>query len=288
MMSKLARLIGLALLVPLAGLPVWRWRDARSADAAWARLSAGAPSLEGRFDPTTIAMLPEPAQQFFRFAIAPGTPLRSVAEIEMSGTLSLGTKEAPGYQPMRARQILAARAGLVWKLEAGRGLMRVAGSDGLEGEQSWTRFWLLGLVPIVREGGSLDHLRAAFGRAAAEAAFWTPAALLPQAGATWEAVDADTARATLRRRDLTQTVDIRVDAEGRPLYVSIPRWTNANPDREYRLQPFGGTLSDFREVGGYRVPFRVEGGNFFGTDDYFPFYRAEVEAIRFLPSGPER
>jgi hypothetical protein len=70
--------------------------------------------------------------------------------------------------------------------------------------------------------------------------------------------------------------------------VSIPRWTNANPDREFRLQPFGGTLSDFREVGGYRVPFRVDGGNFFGTEDYFPFYRAEVEAIRFLAPGSER
>jgi hypothetical protein len=26
----------------------------------------------------------------------------------------------------------------------------------------------------------------------------------------------------------------------------------------------------------------VEAGNFFGTQDYFPFYKAHVRAIRFL------
>jgi hypothetical protein len=201
----------------------------------------------------------------------------------MGGRISLGTKENPAYQPMRARQILAAPEGFVWRLSAGRGLMRVLGSDAMAEDRSWVRFWLLGLVPVVRQGGNPDHLRSAFGRAVAEAAFWTPAALLPRAGVTWEAVDADTARATVTHRGMTQTVDVRVDAEGRPLWVSLPRWTSANPDKVYRLQPFGGALADFRDVEGHRLPFRVEGGNFFGTDDYFPFYQAEVEAIRLLP-----
>jgi hypothetical protein len=38
-----------------------------------------------------------------------------------------------------------------------------------------------------------------------------------------------------------------------------------------REQPFGGYLSDFREVNGYRLPMRVEGGNLIGTGDYLPF-----------------
>lgn len=50
------------------------------------------------------------------------------------------------------------------------------------------------------------------------------------------------------------------------------RWSNANSDKKYRLQPFGGTLSDFREVKGYHLPFNVEAGNMIGTDDYFIFY----------------
>jgi hypothetical protein len=35
-------------------------------------------------------------------------------------------------------------------------------------------------------------------------------------------------------------------------------------------------------VGGYTVPSRLEAGNQFGTNAYFPFFRARLTAIRFL------
>lgn len=60
------------------------------------------------------------------------------------------------------------------------------------------------------------------------------------------------------------------------------RWSRENPDRAWRLQPFGGTVGDIRQVGGYRVAGSVEGGNWFGTDAYFPFYKARLESLRFL------
>jgi len=50
------------------------------------------------------------------------------------------------------------------------------------------------------------------------------------------------------------------------------------------MQPFGGYLSEFREFDGYLLPTAVEGGNFIGTDDYFPFYQVTVTGIRF-PAG---
>ncbi|MCW8901522.1 MAG: hypothetical protein OQK95_12690, partial [Gammaproteobacteria bacterium] len=72
-----------------------------------------------------------------------------------------------------------------------------------------------------------------------------------------------------------------VNREGQLLKVTFMRWSNANPDKKYQLQPFGGILSDFRIVQGYRLPFRVEAGNMFGTESYFAFFKAEVVAIRF-------
>lgn len=59
------------------------------------------------------------------------------------------------------------------------------------------------------------------------------------------------------------------------------RWSDANPEKKHRLQPFGGKLSDFREVKGFRLPSNVEAGNMFGTDDYFVFFKAELITIRF-------
>ena len=264
----------------LAALQAWRIADDRAAAAAWRHL-ATPPVHDGvRFDPAMVAGLPEPARRFFQFAIRPGTLLATVAEITMDGELSLGSKQEPGYQPMHARQILAAPRGLVWRVEMGRGLVHLSGSDVMDGDRSWTRFWLVDTLPIARAGGDRDHLRSSFGRIVAEAMFWSPAALLPQANVRWEAMDANTARATVTDAGMQQDVVIHVDAAGRPLWVSMRRWSNANADGVFRLQPFGGDLSDFREVQGYQLPFRVDGGNFFGTPDYFPFYRAQVREIR--------
>lgn len=81
---------------------------------------------------------------------------------------------------------------------------------------------------------------------------------------------------------MRQQIDVRVDAQGQPVWVSMLRWINANPEGVYREQPFGGEVSDFRRVQGFRFPFRVDGGNFFGAPEYFPFYRARVVALRVL------
>jgi hypothetical protein len=54
-----------------------------------------------------------------------------------------------------------------------------------------------------------------------------------------------------------------------------------------RVQPFDGFLSEFRAFQGFMLPTRVEAGNFFGTRDYFPFYKARVRAIRFLQGEPK-
>jgi hypothetical protein len=90
----------------------------------------------------------------------------------------------------------------------------------------------------------------------------------------------------MRRGDLEQSVDLTVDPDGRPLHVSFLRWTSANPEKVYRLQPFGGYVSEFRAFDGFTLPTHLEAGNMFGTDDYFPFFIADVTGISFPP--PDR
>lgn len=272
-----------ALAVGVAGLWAWAASDARADARAMDGLRALQPADPPRFDPAMVADLPDPARRYLTYTIAPGTPLTPVAEIEMRGSLGLGDKAAPNYAPMRAVQVLAPPHGFVWRVRTGRLPVVVTGSDGLDGGQSWSRFRLFGLVPVARAGGGRDHARAAFGRVVAEAVFWTPAALLPSESVTWEPVNAETARAVMTRGKLGQAVEVTVNPDGQPTRVRIQRWTDANPDRTYRLQPFGGELSGFRDFDGFRLPTRVDGGNFFGTPQYFPFFRAEVEAIRFPP-----
>jgi hypothetical protein len=262
-----------------SALALWRWRDRRAERSAGRRLRRIAARPAQRFDGACVADLPEPARRYFSYMIRPGAALRPAVHLRLRGEIGLGSKARPGYRPFRADQILAPPHGFVWRMSAGA----VAGSDGLLPESSWTRFRLFGLLPVVRISGDPDHRRSAFGRMVAEAAFWAPASLLPGDAVRWEAAGPDIARATVSFAGLEQSVDIAVDADGKPRSVVIQRWSAENSERTYRLQPFGGVLSSFREHEGYRLPHRVEGGNHFGTPDYCAFYRAEVVAVRLLP-----
>lgn len=265
-------LAGMSLVVLLS----LRLYDRHADQTEWARLTGLQPISPLMYDPKIVANLPEPAQRFFNFAIVPGTPLLPVAEINLGGQFSLGTRDDPNYQIMTADQILASPHGFVWRLNL-RGRLPVSGSDS----GGWTRFRILGLIPVARMGGDSDHAQSAYGRYVAESVFWTPAAVLPRPGVIWGGVDSNSARVTVSHGALSQTVNIRVNANGQPVEVSFSRWSNANSDKEYKFQPFGGTLSDFRKVQGYHIPFKVEAGNMFGTDDYFVFYRAEIKEVHF-------
>lgn len=277
---KLAIAILITFAAGVSALVLWLVLDRRADRAEWLRLAALQPANPDIFAASMVADLPEPARRYFGYAIRPGTPLWPVVEIDMRGQFSLGSKDAPNYQPMEARQILATPEGFVWAMRT-RGGMPVSGSDS----GHWTRFRIFGVIPVARAGGDPDHTRSAFGRYVGEAAIWSPAALLPGPGVAWETAGENTARVTVTRGNLSQAVDITLDPEGRPVEVAFQRWSNANPDKVHRLQPFGAVMSEFREVGGYRLPFRVEAGNLFGTEDYFPFFIAEVTDIRF-PGGP--
>jgi hypothetical protein len=263
------------LLAVLLGL---RWADSHNDELTWRELINQAGVSANRYDPDMVRSLPDPAQRYFNFSIAPGTPLVPAVELVMHGELGLGSIDDPRYSPMSAHQILAPPHGLVWRIRAGA----ISGSDGATSSMSWTRFWLFGLIPVVRVSDDQDHHRSAFGRVVAEGAFWTPAMLLPGNEVRWEAVDTETARAIVTYAGFEQSVDLTVAPNGQPEHIVIPRWSNENPAREYRFQPFGGYLRNFRKFGGYTLPTSVEGGNHFGTDQYFPFYKAQVTEIRLL------
>jgi CubicO group peptidase (beta-lactamase class C family) len=44
-----------------------------------------------------------------------------------------------------------------------------------------------------------------------------------------------------------------VAPDGQPIRVCFDRWSNANPEKQHRLQPFGGYLSKFQSFDGFRL-----------------------------------
>jgi hypothetical protein len=39
-------------------------------------------------------------------------------------------------------------------------------------------------------------------------------------------------------------------------------------------------VSQYQDFGGIRIPTHVEGGNFYGTAEYLPFFFADVTGVR--------
>ncbi|WP_301003909.1 DUF6544 family protein [Arsukibacterium sp.] len=276
-MPFVASITAVVLILLIAGLLGLRLLDYQADKQMVQRLIARQPQQPGQFDPAMLNGLPEAARRFFLFCITPGTPLYTVADLSMSGRFGMGNHHKPDYLAMQARQILAPPDGFIWQMQARRSLLRVSGSDSA----SWTRFWLHELLPVARNGASLDQRRSAFGRYVAEALFWTPAAVLPGPGITWSHLTDNSARLTVNQQGMSQSVDLTVADNGQPLLVSFMRWSNANPQKRYTLQPFGGYLSDFRDFAGFKLPCHVEAGNHFGTADYFAFFVADIQQIRW-------
>jgi len=160
-------------------------------------------------------------------------------------------------------------------------LIRFRGSDGYwTGRTSWTRFWLWGLLPVVRIANTEDHARAAAARMVMESV-WAPAALLSQFGAVWTQTGADQAEVRFPAAQGVEPIQLTVDAADRVLEMTTLRWSDANPEQTYRLQPFGGRTLAHATHQGFTIPTAMEIGNHYGTSEYAPFFRARLTRVEY-------
>lgn len=264
-----------------AGLYLQHRRGMRAAVEAWAAVARGTGQTAPRFSPEMVADQPETARRYFAHAIAPGTPLYTAVEVEMRGTFLLGDRARYSEYAMAARQILRPPHEFVWLPRFVSGPAVITGSDVLVDGKGWTRFWLNGLVPVANVASSADLVRSATFRAAVEG-LWVPASFLPQNGVTWQQIGPDNARVTINRTTPPITLDLTLAADGAVKEVAGLRWSDANPDKRFKLQPFGGTVSAEATFGGVTIPSRLSVGNHYGTPDYLPFFQAEITRARYL------
>lgn len=236
------------------------------------------PSRGGVFDPYMVDGLPEPARRWLLRSIAPGTPLCYTARLSMRGSIRL--KPDAGAIPMKAEQILAPPRGFIWKAHVGKGLMRISGFDRWARGTGMVRWWLYGLVPVVKgEGNDVD--RSAAGRLAGEAML-VPASLLPGNGVRWEAIDDHSARffMTVGNEEIATTIE--TDEEGRLKRVSIRRWKddagNGKPGyARFDVDHWGGE----RTFDGYTIPTRFRAGWQLGDPGEYPFFYAAIDEISY-------
>jgi len=277
MVTRIFAVLVLLLLAAAVVLGSVRILHDRQIERLWETLRV--PPGTALFDSESVATLPDPAQRYLRHAIAPGTRLARSVVVEMQGRI--GLKPGADKLPFQARQILAAPNGLIWRATVGEGIMQISGSDRyVAGEGAM--HWFMGYaIPLMRASG-VDVSRSAAGRVALEAPLMLPSALLPEAGARWEAIDARSARVYLQVGSEQLALLISVAPDGRLERIEMPRWDAEGMDGKpgYVLW-VGDQLTEERTFGGYTIPVRMRATKRADTPQADSFFEAEIKSAQY-------
>ncbi|MFU0507344.1 DUF6544 family protein [Pseudaminobacter sp. NGMCC 1.201702] len=225
---------------------------------------------EQAFEVAMVSDLPLAARRFFLFAMKPGTPLRTVAELKITGDLRPeGLSDTVTIQNY---QVLAAPHGSLSRYSSIGRFIPLCGTALLNEAQAMVAFWRWRLVPSWRKSRHYPP-SLLFERMAVEAALWTPAALLPQNGVKWHGVSATVAKAVIANDTRSQEIEFTVKESGQLVAI-----------RGIGAQATTAKPANFRDLEGYRLPTLVD-FEASGEDAALPLLaKARLESIRFI--GP--
>lgn len=269
--------LSLAAAVALLGVRRVRFarRVAEEARALWALHDDAPPS------PSAPEALPAPARRYLELAGALRAPPVRAARLRHGGTFRPALDG--GWHPIRGIQYLAAGPpGFVWwgrvRLAPG---VDVGARDRSAGGEGNMRIALASSIVLADVSGpELDA--AALQRLLAELV-WMPTALLDARHVTWLSRDATSARARLTVGGREVEVTFHFGPDGLPERMSALRFRDVNGKGV--LTPWTGRCADWREVGGLRVPFRMEASWEIDGREH-PYARFEVERLEHGVAEP--
>ena len=168
------------------------------------------PAPPTRFNSSELQGLPAPVQRYFNAVLKESQPIVSALAIDMTGTFNMSAT-SDRWKPFTSRQrIVTRRPGFLWDAQVSMapGLPAHVVDSYIAGE-GLLHAAVLGLFTIADVHGGGEIARGEFMRFFAEAA-WYPTALLPSQGVRWEAVDAQSANASIADGLLTLTLLFRL------------------------------------------------------------------------------
>ncbi|MFZ4639843.1 MAG: DUF6920 family protein, partial [Nodosilinea sp.] len=195
--------------------------------------------------------LPPPVRRYFRAVLQPGQPLVSVARFTHAGQFNTGEKQAQWSRFTSSQVTVTQRPGFDW--DAGIALapgLHVFVHDAYMAGEGILYGALLGLVTVADLKGTAEVAQGELMRFLAEAA-WYPTALLPSQGVQWEAIDAQSAQATLTDGATTVRLIFRFNQEGLPIGMGAPA-RNRTVKGEVVPTPWQGRVWGYEIRGGMR------------------------------------
>jgi hypothetical protein len=233
----------------------YRWQS--NTDNLRTRLINGQRSIKpATYDSKEIEGLPEPVQRFFKTVLKDGQAIVAAVKLSQQGQFNLNETEAK-WSPFTATQLVTThRLGFDWDacIQMAPGLNAFVHDTYLLGEGS-LHASLLGLFTVANMHGEPEHNQGELLRFLAEAT-WYPTALLPSQGVRWEAIDDNSARATLTDGATTVSLVFQFNAEGAIATIRA--------DARYRdkltAMPWSGRFWNYSIRDGMLIPLEGEVG----------------------------
>jgi hypothetical protein len=269
-------LIAVALAVLAYGTARWN----RETNDLRARLDAAREPVQPRtVDFGELATLPEVVQRYFRSVLVDGQPMISGARVRHRGTFRMGESTARWRPFTSAQRVVTRRPGFDWNARISMlpGLT-VRVHDAYIAGEGILHAAIAGAFTVAHLRGTREVAEGELMRFIAEAA-WYPTALLPSQGTQWEAVDAQSARATVADGPLRLTMTVRFDENGLIRSVGAAARGRTVGDRVIPT-PWEGRFWTYERRGGMLVPLDGEVA-WLLPDGAQPYWRGRITELTY-------
>lgn len=232
--------------------------------------------LEAAHSRDDLDGLPAVVKRYFEFALDTGQPLIRHARMIQAGSFAASRDR---WAPFTATEDFEVwPPGFVWDARIRLApLVIVRVRDSYRRRRGAMLGRAAGLVNVVHQQGTPEMAASTLLRYLAEAP-WFPTALLPSAGVSWEAIDNESARATLADGNVRVSMDVHFGLRGEITHITALR--HRDVDGTPVLTPWEGRFYSYNRTAGMMVPGRSEVG-WHLPDGWFPYWRGENVATEF-------
>lgn len=276
MWIKWIAMIGVLIIVCLGLATVYgRYRWQVDTDKLRAKLTNGRQTIQPNiYDQKELESLPAPVQRFFRTVLKNGQAIVATVKLSQDGQFNLNELEDQ-WHPFTATQlVITQRLGFDWdaRIQMAPGMKAFVHDTYLLGEGNLHAL-LLGLFTLANMHDTPELSQGELLRFFAEAT-WYPTALLPSQGVRWEAIDDNSARATVTDSATTVSAVFQFNAEGTiATFGAEARYLD-----KLTAMPWGGRFWDYAVRDGMLIPLEGEVGWEYpeGTRFYFKGRTTEI------------
>ncbi len=220
--------------------------------------------------------LPGPVRKWLINAGVIGKNYIQQIYLEQNGKIR--SKEGGTWMPVVARQFFTTETpGFIWNVKGKKGsIFKVVGRDKYRHGKGHMLIKMFSMIPVVSEEGK-EVNQGAMLRYLAETV-WFPTMALSKY-ISWEAIDANSARATFVYRDLSVSGVFVFDDEGNVSAFKAQRYYYREKD-DYSLESWSVSMSNYQQPAGIRIPmdgtvsWKLKSGEFI-------YYQMEITDIEY-------